>query len=53
MVAFGLQVRGLPRLHGDGRRAELGEHRRRGLREHVASRTAPWSERVPAMTPAE
>jgi GNAT superfamily N-acetyltransferase len=49
-AAFGLQVaRGLPALHGDGRRTDLGEQWRLGLPAVVASRMAAWSEHMPAM----
>lgn len=51
-AAFGIQAaRGLPPLHGDGRRTELGEQWRGGLHPAVATRMAPLSEVVPAMTP--
>jgi GNAT superfamily N-acetyltransferase len=49
-VAFGLQaVRGLPELHGDGRRTRLGEQFRQGLPEYAAARMAPWSSELPPM----
>lgn len=51
-AAFGIQAaRGLPPLHGDGRRTELGEVWRNGLLPAVAARMAPLSEVMPAMTP--
>lgn len=53
-VAYGLQiVRGLPALHGDGRRTDDGERWRRGLPAHAAARLEPWSQRLPSMTPGE
>jgi GNAT superfamily N-acetyltransferase len=53
-VGFGLQaVRGLPPLHGDGRRTELGEEWRRALPDAVSARMAPLSELMPPMTPGE
>lgn len=49
-AAFGLQAsRGLPAVHGDGRRTDLGERWRQGLPEAVALRMAPWSQVLPAM----
>lgn len=49
-AAFGLQAaRGLPALHGDGRRTDLGERWRRALPEAVAVRMATWSQRLPSM----
>jgi GNAT superfamily N-acetyltransferase len=49
-AAFGLQAaRGLPSLHGDGRRTELGERWRAALPEAVAARMAGLSHRLPAM----
>jgi GNAT superfamily N-acetyltransferase len=49
-AAFGLQAaRGLPALHGDGRRTELGERWREALPETVAVRMAAWSQRLPTM----
>ncbi|HEV7727210.1 MAG TPA: GNAT family N-acetyltransferase, partial [Modestobacter sp.] len=51
-AAFGLQLaRGLPPLHGDGRRTDLGEEWRRSLPEAIAARLAPWSHRMAPMTP--
>ena len=51
-AAFGVQaVRGLPSLHGDGRRTDLGELWRNGLPEHVARLMAPRSMHLPPMTP--
>jgi GNAT superfamily N-acetyltransferase len=51
-AAFGLQAaRGLPALHGDGRRTEMGEQWRQALPEAVAARMAPWSQRLAPMTP--
>jgi GNAT superfamily N-acetyltransferase len=52
-AVFGVQAaRGLPPLHGDGRRTELGEEWRNGLPAAVAARMAPLSEVMPAMTPS-
>jgi GNAT superfamily N-acetyltransferase len=49
-VAYGLQAaRGLPELHGDGRRTELGERFREGLPDYAAARMAPWSLVLPPM----
>jgi GNAT superfamily N-acetyltransferase len=49
-AAFGLQAaRGLPPLHGDGRRTDLGERWRKALPAAVAARMAGWSQRLPAM----
>jgi GNAT superfamily N-acetyltransferase len=51
-AAFGVQaVRGLPPLHGDGRRTDLGELWRNGLPEQVARLMAPRSMHLPPMTP--
>ena len=51
-AAGGVQVaRGLPDLHGDGRRTELGERWREGLPGYVATRLAARTHRLPAMTP--
>jgi GNAT superfamily N-acetyltransferase len=51
-AAYGVQMaRGLPPLHGDGRRTELGERWRDGLPEYASWRLAPLSEVMPAMTP--
>jgi GNAT superfamily N-acetyltransferase len=51
-AGFGIQAaRGLPPLHGDGRRTELGEEWRNGLHAAVAARMAPLSEVMPPMTP--
>ena len=53
-VAGGVQAaRGLPPLHGDGRRTDLGEQWRQGLPGYVASRLASWTEVLPPMTPEE
>jgi GNAT superfamily N-acetyltransferase len=53
-VAYGLQMaRGLPPLHGDGRRTDDGERWRRGVPAYAAARMAPWSQRLPSMTPGE
>jgi GNAT superfamily N-acetyltransferase len=52
-AAFGIQrARGLPDLHGDGRRTDLGETFSRALPDYAAWRLAPWSQRLPPMTPA-
>ena len=52
-AAFGVQLaRGLPDLHGDGRRTELGEAWRASLPEAVSARMADWSEVMPPMTPS-
>jgi GNAT superfamily N-acetyltransferase len=52
LAAFGVQAaRGLPPVHGDGRRTELGEQWREGLPAAVAARMAPWREKVRPMTP--
>jgi GNAT superfamily N-acetyltransferase len=52
-AAFGVQyARGLPDIHGDGRRTELGEAWRQALPEAVSARMAGWSEVMPPMTPA-
>jgi GNAT superfamily N-acetyltransferase len=52
-VAFGVQfARGLPDIHGDGRRTELGEAWRQSLPEAVSARMAGWSQVMPPMTPA-
>ncbi len=49
-AAFGLQAaRGLPDLHGDGRRTDLGEQWRSGLPDGVARRMQEWSQRLPPM----
>jgi GNAT superfamily N-acetyltransferase len=53
-AAGGIQVaRGLPDLHGDGRRTDLGERWREGLPGYVATRLARHTHRLPAMTPRE
>ena len=53
-AAGGIQAaRGLPDLHGDGRRTDLGEQWREGLPGYVATRLAARTHRVPAMTPGE
>jgi GNAT superfamily N-acetyltransferase len=50
----GIQAaRGLPDLHGDGRRTDLGEWWREGLPGYVATRLADRTHRLPAMTPGE
>jgi hypothetical protein len=52
-AAFGIQaVRGLPPLHGDGRRTELGERWRDGLAPAISARMAPLAVVLPPMTPA-
>jgi GNAT superfamily N-acetyltransferase len=52
-VAYALQaVRGLPLVHGDGRRTELGEGWRQALPAALAAQLAPLSEVLPPMTPA-
>lgn len=51
-AAFGLQAaRGLPGLHGDGRRTELGERWRHGQLPAVAGQMAALSELMAPMTP--
>jgi GNAT superfamily N-acetyltransferase len=51
-VGYGIQfARGLPKLHGDGRRTDLGESFREGLPGYAAWRLAPRTEHLPAMTP--
>jgi GNAT superfamily N-acetyltransferase len=51
-AAYGLQAaRGLPEVHGDGRRTDLGEQWRGSLPEEIAVRMAPWSQRMAPMTP--
>jgi len=51
-AAFGIQaVRGLPALHGDGRRTDDGEAWRAGLTANQQHWFAPWSQRLPPMTP--
>ncbi|MGY1620584.1 GNAT family N-acetyltransferase [Geodermatophilus sp. SYSU D00965] len=53
-AAYGIQAaRGLPGLHGDGRRTDDGERWRAGLPDFLAWRLAPRSERLPSMTPGE
>ena len=53
MVAYGMQVaRGLPRLHDDGRRTELGEAWRASLPPYMAAVMAERTEWLPPMTPA-
>jgi GNAT superfamily N-acetyltransferase len=53
-AAFAVQAaRGLPAVHGDGRRTELGERWRQALPEAVAARMAPWTHRLPPMTPGD
>ena len=52
-AAFGVQAaRGLPPVHGDGRRTDLGEKWRDGLPAFAAWRLDPRSEQLPPMTPA-
>jgi GNAT superfamily N-acetyltransferase len=52
-AAFAIQaVRGLPALHGDGRRTDLGELWRNGLPGHAARLMAARTTRLPPMTPA-
>ena len=51
-AAFGVQAaRGLPHLHGDGRRTDLGEQFRRGLPRYAAWRLSEWTQRLPSMDP--
>jgi GNAT superfamily N-acetyltransferase len=51
-AAFGIQrVRGLPPLHGDGRRTDDGEAWTGGLPAHAASRVASRTHALPSMTP--
>jgi GNAT superfamily N-acetyltransferase len=51
-AAYALQAcRGLPALHGDGRRTDLGEVWRRSLPDAIADRMAPLSQVMPPMTP--
>ena len=53
-AAYGVQfARGLPALHGDGRRTDLGESFREGLPAYAAWRLAPRTEHLPPMTPGE
>jgi GNAT superfamily N-acetyltransferase len=53
-AAYGVQMaRGLPPLHGDGRRTDLGEQWRDGLPDYASWRLAPRSEHLPPMTPEE
>ena len=53
MAAYGVQrVRGLPRLHGDGRRTDDGEAWAGGLPAWAAWRLAPRTHALPSMTPA-
>ncbi|WP_409329520.1 hypothetical protein [Trujillonella humicola] len=53
MVAYGVQrVRGLPVLHGDGRRTDDGEAWAGGLPAWAAWRLAPRTHALPSMTPA-
>lgn len=52
LVAFGMQVaRGLPHLHDDGRRTDLGETWRQALPGWMTATMAERSERLPPMTP--
>ncbi|TWH71991.1 Acetyltransferase (GNAT) family protein [Modestobacter roseus] len=51
-AAAGAQAaRGLPLVHGDGRRTDLGEQWRAGLPGYVAVRMAQLTHRMAAMTP--
>jgi len=51
-AAGGIQAaRGLPALHGDGRRTDLGEQWRAGLPGYLATRLAPRTHALPPMTP--
>jgi GNAT superfamily N-acetyltransferase len=51
-AASGVQAaRGLPPLHDDGRRTDLGEQWRRGLAGYAAARFAPLSQLLAPMTP--
>jgi GNAT superfamily N-acetyltransferase len=51
-AAGGVQAaRGLPAMHGDGRRTDLGEQWRAGLPGYLATRLAPRTYAVPPMTP--
>ncbi|MPQ98237.1 hypothetical protein GB931_09960 [Modestobacter sp. I12A-02628] len=51
-AAYGVQAaRGLPELHADGRRTELGEQWRLALPAHVALRFADLTEVAAPMTP--
>lgn len=53
MAAYGVQrVRGLPALHGDGRRTDDGEAWAGGLPAWAAWRLAPRTHALPSMTPA-
>ncbi len=53
MAAYGVQaVRGLPRLHGDGRRTDDGEAWAGALPPWAAWRVAPRSHALPSMTPS-
>lgn len=53
MAAYGVQwVRGLPPLHGDGRRTDDGEAWAGGLPDWAAWRLAPRTHALPSMTPA-
>lgn len=53
MAAYGIQrVRGLPPLHGDGRRTDDGEAWAGGLPAWAAWRLAPRTHALPSMTPA-
>jgi GNAT superfamily N-acetyltransferase len=53
-AAGGIQAaRGLPALHGDGRRTDLGEQWRQGLPGYVAGRLARRTDALPPMTPGE
>ncbi|MGY1740171.1 MULTISPECIES: hypothetical protein [unclassified Blastococcus] len=52
-AAYGLQrVRGLPALHGDGRRTDDGEAWAGALPAWAAWRVAPRAHALPSMTPA-
>jgi GNAT superfamily N-acetyltransferase len=53
-AAYALQAcRGLPELHGDGRRTDLGEQWRRSLPDAISDRMASLSQVMPPMTPGE
>jgi hypothetical protein len=45
-------MRGLPPLHGDGRRTDDGEAWAGGLPAWASSRMAPRTHALPSMTPA-
>ncbi len=53
-AAFAAQrARGGPALHGDGRRTEDGEAWRAALPAELRHWFAPWTHRLPSMTPVE